>query len=101
MDDRLDRYRDALVTIQAAAALLSHEQATPLNVLLSDDGDLSWSAVHTFIANVVDLGMTAQAALADLNDQPAGARDTPNSAPSAPQRYATGIPGVPDPPQGD
>lgn len=93
-----DRYRDALTTIQAAAALLSGEPPSPLFALLADDGDLSWSAVHTFVTNVIDLGMTPQAALADLTDDPAGVQEAMKRHPSAPQERPDALPGVPGQP---
>lgn len=96
-----DRYRDALGTIQAAAALMSSERDSPLAVLTNRDGELSWSAVHTFVTDVVDLGMTPDAALADLADDPAGVQEAIARHPSVPQERPDDIPGVPDQPQGE
>lgn len=96
-----DRYRDALVTIQNAAAWTADSGTTDVAVLVGDDGNLDWSAVHTFVTDVVDLDMTPDAALADLADDPAGVQDAIERDPwGAIQRPAT-LPGVPDQPQGE
>lgn len=96
--DERDRFRDALAVIQRASALLSHEQDNPLNVLLGDTGDLSWSAIHTFVTDVVDLGMSADAALADLTDEPPGALDAIARRPSSPQEFRPHPTWVPEQP---
>lgn len=73
-----DRYRDALALLRAAAT--SEHQHPVYGVLVTPCLHLDWSAVHTFVSSVLDLGMTAEQALADLNDAPA----LPEASPPTP-----------------
>lgn len=79
-----DRFRDALTMLAEASVLTGRmvDQANPLAIFLTEDGDLNWSAVHTFTGSVLGDGMTAPAALADLTGSPICVQEQPQDLPT-------------------